>query len=280
MLTAPTAAALRPYVDAFWARAAQPAPVARERVLPSGLMHLAVRLDGDGLRLYADAADTHGRLVANAVVAGTRDRPYFKDTSQPSRSVGALLRPGAALALFGCRADALSNRHVALDTLCGDAATQLRQDLSAQNDERQQIAALQDFLLRQLRPVRALHAPIAQAFDALRGDADVSRLVEASGCSHRYFIAQFRANAGFAPKRYARVLRLQQVLAAGKLSASWSEAAFAAGYSDQAHFNREFRALTGLTPEAWRAAATASAHHVACATTPVNSVQDRRRRDP
>ncbi len=278
MLIAPTAAALRPYVDSLWARAAQPATAARERVLPSGLMHLAVRLDGNGLRLYADAADMRGRLVANAVVAGTRDRPYFKDTSQPSRSVGALLRPGAALALFGCRADALSNRHVALDALCGDAATQLRQDLSAENDERQQIAALQAFLLRQLRPVRALHAPIAQALAALRS-GEVGRLVEASGCSHRYFIAQFRASAGFAPKRFARVLRLQQVLAAGNRSASWSEAALAAGYSDQAHFNREFRAFTGLTPEAWRAAATASAHHVACETTPVNSIQDRRRRD-
>lgn len=278
MLTAPTAAALRPYVEGFWARAAQPAPAARERVLPSGRMHLAVRLDGDGLRLYADAADTRGRFVANAVVAGTRDRPYFKDTSQPSRSVGALLRPGAAPALFGCRADALSNRHVALDALCGDAATQLQQDLSTETDERRQIAALQAFLLGQLRPVCALHTPIAQALAALRG-GDVGKLVEASGCSHRHFIAQFRANTGFAPKRYARLLRLQQVLAAGNPSASWSDTALAAGYSDQAHFNREFREFTGLTPQAWRAAAGASAHHVACATLPVNSVQDHRRRD-
>lgn len=279
MLTAPTAAALRPYVEAFWARAAQPAPAARERVLPSGLMHLAVRLDGRDLRLYADAADLRGRFVASAVVAGTRDRPYFKDTSQPSRSVGALLRPGAALALFGCSADALSNRHVALDALCGDSvATQLRQDLSMLTDEQRQIAVLESFLLRQLRPVRALHTPIAQALAALQS-GDVGRLVEASGCSHRHFIAQFRANAGFAPKRYARVLRLQQVLAAVNLSASWSDAALAAGYSDQAHFNREFREFTGLTPRAWRAAATASAHHIACAILPVNSVQDHRRRD-
>jgi len=279
MLTAPTAAALSPYVEAMWARAAQPAAPTRERVLPSGRMHLAVRLDGDGLRLYADATDTRGQRVANAVVAGARDQPYFKDTSQPSRSVGALLRPGATLALFGCRADALSNRHVALEVFCGDAAAKLRQDLSTQTDEQQQIVILQSFLLRQLRPVRALHAPIAQALAALPLHGDVGQLVEASGCSHRHFIAQFRASAGLAPKRYARVLRLQQMLSTENHDASWSDAALAAGYSDQAHFNREFRAFTGLTPQAWRAAITASAHHVACATSPVNSVQDRRRRD-
>ena len=145
-------------------------------------------------------------------------------------------------------------------------------------DEPLQIAALQAFLLRQLRPVRALHTPIAQAL-AAPGASDVGRLVDASGYSHRYFIDQFRANAGFAPKRYARVLRLQQVLATGNLPASWSDAALAAGYSDQAHFNREFRTITGLTPREWRAAETRSAHHVACAGAPVNSVQDHRDRD-
>ncbi|WP_235996188.1 MULTISPECIES: helix-turn-helix domain-containing protein [Burkholderia] len=37
---------------------------------------------------------------------------------------------------------------------------------------------------------------------------------------------------------------------------------FAAGYADQPHFNREFRAFTGLSPEEDRQRANANGFHV------------------
>jgi AraC-like DNA-binding protein len=260
MLTAPTAAALMPFVQSFWASAAQPLrPGWREQVLPGGQMHLAFRLDGSGVRLYAGLADSEGHRVGHAVVAGARDKPYFKDVSESSRSVGALLLPGAAQALFGCSAAELSNRHVPLDALFGSAADTLYQRLAAETSLPRQITLLQDFLLRRLQPLRALHAPVAQAIAALRQGSEVAPLVRASGYSHKHFIAVFREQTGLAPKCFARVQRLQQVLRA-PAQAGWAELAAQAGYSDQAHFNREFLALAGMTPQAWRRAG--AAHHV------------------
>lgn len=273
MLSAPTAAALQPFVELFWARAAQPARAGlRERVLPSGRPHLALRLDGAGLRLYADEHDRDGRLIANAVVAGVRTRPYFKDAGEPSRSVGAVLRPGAARALFGCSAAALVDRHVALGELWGDEADRLLQRLAQTTDTAQQIELLQAALLRRLRPIRAVPAPIAEALAAVTADSDIAALVRAGGCSHKHFVALFRDAFGLPPKRYARVLRLQRALQS-QTEDGWSERALDAGYSDQAHLQREFRALTGLTPQGWRRALSGSTHHLAEAT-PANFVQD------
>lgn len=273
MLSAPTAAALQPFVELFWARAAQPARTPlRERVLPSGRLHLALRLDGAGLRLYADEHDRDGRLIAHAVVAGVRTRPYFKDVGEPSRSVGAVLRPGAARALFGCSASVLVDRHVALGEFWGDEADTLQHRLAQAADGAQQIGLLQAALLRRLRPVRAVPAPIAEALAAVTADSDIAALVRAGGCSHRYFVALFRDAVGLPPKRYARVLRLQQALQS-QAADSWSDCALAAGYSDQAHLQREFRALTGLTPQGWRRAQTESTHHLP-QPAPVNFVQD------
>ncbi len=73
---------------------------------------------------------------------------------------------------------------------------------------------------------------------------------------------------GLAPKRYCRVLRLQHTLA------HWSEAAASgladlalqAGYSDQAHFQREFRASTGTTPGTFRALSPLLSQHVPLAS--------------
>lgn len=272
MLIAPTAAALQPYVEGYWAQAARaPRPGARERVLPCGRLHLAFRLDGEGLRLYADAADRHGQRIAHAVVAGARAQPYVKDVSESSRSVGVLLRPGAARALLGCSAEEIGPRHLALDAVWGEDAARLQHDLADARSPQRQIALLQQWLLRRLRPVRAVHPPVAQAIAALQRGGGIAPLVRASGCSHKRFIALFREATGLSPKCYARVQRLQQALQLPAAS-DWSGLALAADYSDQAHLCREFRTLTGLTPQAWRRSATASAHHVALATD--NFLQD------
>jgi AraC-like DNA-binding protein len=74
----------------------------------------------------------------------------------------------------------------------------------------------------------------------------------------------FSRAVGLTPKTYCRVLRFQHVLrraGTGGLS-SLADLAIASGYSDQPHFNREFRELTGVTPAEYRLAAPPAAHHV------------------
>lgn len=271
MRIAPTTA-LQPYVAHYWTSDTVTTAI-RERALPSGSMHLALRLDGRGVTLFDGDDDTRGHCLGHGVIAGVRDRCYLKDTSEPSRSVGAVLLPGACRALFGDGAGAFANRHVALTDVFGGAARTLHEMLAAESSAPRRIALLDQFLLRRLRPVRALHPPIAQALANLADGTAIARLAAASGSSHKRFIAQFRDAVGLAPKRYARVQRLQRALAIAP-GIRWCDAAVDAGYSDQAHLSREFRALTGLTPLAWRAAPGASTHHLPAA----NFVQDRRPR--
>ena len=74
--------------------------------------------------------------------------------------------------------------------------------------------------------------------------ADLRDLV---GMTTKRLIALFRAEVGLSPKAYARIRRLQASL---RLLGSMSGARVAAevGYFDQAHFVREFRSFTGMTP--------------------------------
>ena len=166
----------------------------------------------------------------------------------------------------------LVDRHVALGELWGDEADLLQQRLAQTADTARQIELLQAALLRRLRPIRAVPAPIAEALAAVTADSDIATLVRTGGCSHKHFVALFRDAIGLPPKRYARVLRLQRTLQS-QTEGGWSERALDAGYSDQAHLQREFRALTGLTPQGWRRALTGSTHHLAEAA-PANFVQD------
>jgi AraC-like DNA-binding protein len=83
--------------------------------------------------------------------------------------------------------------------------------------------------------------------------ADLYRQVEVSG---RHFNQTFQAAVGVSPKVLCRVLRLNVVLAAvdpGR-ELNWSHLAHEADYSDQAHFNRDFKHFTGLTPRQYAVA--------------------------
>jgi AraC-like DNA-binding protein len=88
-------------------------------------------------------------------------------------------------------------------------------------------------------------------------------LVHRSGYSHRRFIAIFEQAIGLSPKRYARLMRFQKLLAAFRTwpGRTLTELALLTGYSDQAHMTREFREFAGVTPMQYRRRLPAWTHH-------------------
>lgn len=259
----PAIAALRPFVAALWtgeSPAGRPGQV--EHNLPDGRMHLVIRLEGDPLRLYDDDTDTVGRTVADAVVAGPYSRAYLKDVATSARSLGVVLGPGAARALFGCDPAELHDRHCPLELLWPAACERLRDQLDSETDPQRQLDQVQAALLARLRPRHGLHPQVAMALQGLRQGRRVGDLVDASGYSHRRFIDLFRGATGMPPAIYARLLRFRRALRLAAGEASWTGVALDAGYSDQAHLIREFRAFSGLTPRTWRAAQRRHGSHV------------------
>lgn len=227
-----------------------------ERVLPTGAMHVVLRLADAPLSLVEDGGL---REVGHAVVGGARSSFYLRLVGGRSRSVGAMLKPGAARALFGASAEELAERHTPLADLWGRDAELLRDRLATSRDP---LAVFVDALSRRLG---------STTFDLpVDPETPVAELVRRSGYSHRAFTEKFRANVGLAPKAFAKVQRFQRALALLPSSPSLAEAAFAAGYADQAHMCRDFAALAGLSPAAYRRLAPASPNHV-------DFVQDARR---
>lgn len=270
---------LRPFVRLMWASSPEGTPGeqpgAREHVLPTGGMHLVFRLSGPSLRLFRDDADAQGFTVGYAMVGGTRSAFFVRDVSVTTRSVGVMLQPGAARALFGAPEDALAEQHTPLEALWGADANFALEQLHGTDSLQRQLAIVVALLETRLATssMHGLHPAVAQALarmsSASANDDDgqagaISQLVKQSGYSHRRFIALFRGMTGLAPKQYARMLRFDHVLGQFAIQPDrpWVELALEAGYSDQAHFNRDFLAIAGMSPQAYRRAAPASSRHV------------------
>jgi AraC-like DNA-binding protein len=105
-------------------------------------------------------------------------------------------------------------------------------------------------------PVRLDGAAIARAREFL--DTETTRVVrscelEAVTGLTRYDLArQFRAALGTSPYRYSLMRRLDRARAQLRRVTALADVALAAGFADQAHFSRMFKAAVGITPARYR----------------------------
>ncbi|GMK40888.1 hypothetical protein PCCS19_39440 [Paenibacillus sp. CCS19] len=86
------------------------------------------------------------------------------------------------------------------------------------------------------------------------GAVTVRELAAETGYSERYLRMKFEHTLGFSPKLYNRIVRFQRALDSVVRSANpLSDVAASGGYYDQAHFMKDFKSFSQMTPSQIRA---------------------------
>jgi AraC-like DNA-binding protein len=248
---------LCPFVECLWA-VSDPRPRAKrtpERVVPDGCPELIVHL-GDPFARWAS-----GRWVVQprAFLAGTLTRPWLLRAGRRVSTLSVRLRAGAAPALFRFSMADASDREVPLAELVGKAAAAaLLRDLRRARTTAGRFRAVFDWLTARLAESPARRDGARDAVKLIvraRGSVRIDDLSSSLGWSRRRMQRAFARDLGIAPKLYARIVRLNAVLATLDESerARAVDLALDAGYFDQAHLLRDFRILAGRTPSAGRA---------------------------
>lgn len=251
---------LRSLVDRFWALStdASDAPVPSP-VLPDGHVEVMVHLGAPFAEVGAD-----GREHTQAgVLLGAQVTEAIRLVTRPSALVvGARLRPFAAALLTGVPQDLLTGRVHDLSVVDRSLATRLAQHLAGRADATDAMHAFEAVLTaafaEQIQAPRL--APSSSLIQAVNtatrtnGLVRVSDLARQTGISTRQLERQFAVHVGLSPKRFLRVLRFQQVIAALREpgTSDWPDLALRHGFYDQAHFINDFRSFTGDTPGAWQ----------------------------
>ncbi|MFC5467476.1 helix-turn-helix domain-containing protein [Cohnella suwonensis] len=90
------------------------------------------------------------------------------------------------------------------------------------------------------------------------GSVTVRELAADTGYSERYLRTKFEHSLGFPPKLYNRIVRFQQALeGVVRGVAPLSDVAAGGGYFDQAHFMKDFKSFSLMTPSQIRSMITA-----------------------
>jgi AraC-like DNA-binding protein len=246
------APALRPYLSRPYQGFVEhrPGPMRRLEV-PHGGIVLVVNL-GEPFRI-SGPRDPLGEEHRGTFLAGLADEYAITEYVGSSQGIQVDLTPPGAHVLLGLPMSELANRVVQLEDVLGPTARLLTEALYEAPGWRARFELLDVALGARLAAARPPSPDVAWAWRRLvdtGGGVEIGALTSQLGCSRRHLIARFREQVGLPPKALARVMRFNRVVAllgrddGGRLA----EIAYACGYYDQSHLNRDFRDLAGITP--------------------------------
>jgi AraC-like DNA-binding protein len=224
----------------------------RRREVPSGLCPVVLSL-APPIRLHGPA----GPVVRRSFLAGMHDAAVVAEFTGTQAGVQVDLSPLGVYVLLGRPLPELTNRAPALDELGVPALAALPDQLGADAGGARRLARVNAVLLRLLAASAARPDPeVTWAWRRLvhsAGSCDVGRLAAGCGWSRRHLLTRFREQVGLSPKAAARALRFRHaaellVPSDARARPSVAEVASVAGYADQSHMVREFRALASCTP--------------------------------
>jgi len=223
-----------------------------QRLVPSSCAEIvfylgdraAHREGGDGARVVHARGDVSGQKTSFIDI----------ETTGHVDILGVMLRPNATAQLLGRSAREIANLHVDAEELWGQGARDLVEALGDARDPSKRVEILETFLEARLRDApRPGDRRIRHCVDLITargGTGRVSQLAEEACLSTRQLERRFLDEVGLSPKAFARTVRFQYVLSLEqhRRASSLTDLAYQAGYADQAHFIRDWRALTGQTP--------------------------------
>ena len=226
-------------------------PYARLRLPASPAAFLIVNL-GAPFRIRAG---THNETAgyADGVVVSATTRALEFGYPPGTRSVGVHFKPWGLAPFLSMPAAELRDRPVTLEDVWkrrGVAA--LRDRLATADGPHQMLSLLEEELTRRLGEIAGLGLVrhTSSVIAATSGAVTIADLSVAAGVSSTHLAQRFKEVIGVTPKRLARSYRFVATVfaidPAGPID--WGDLAYGAGYFDQAHFDHEFRAFTGLTP--------------------------------
>ncbi|NOS90889.1 MAG: AraC family transcriptional regulator [Cyclobacteriaceae bacterium] len=249
--TYPPSDTLAPFIKCYWSLEA---PIddkpERQRIVPDGCMEMIFHC-GD---LYKQFLPNNEFIIQpRCFVFGQITAPLEIEPTGVSNITAVRFHPTGHAAFVSMASADMENRAVPLFELFGASAVQLEETILAASSHTHRIQLIESFLLERLHLLSAneIAKESVELLFQMKGQISVVELAERLGISKRNLERRFSQEIGLSPKQLAKTIRLQALLKILNQSQSKSltELALECGYYDQAHFIKDFKEFTGLSPK-------------------------------
>lgn len=187
-----------------------------------------------------------------AGATGLTDRPRVFSNSTNIGTLLVVFSEIGAAAFFKSPLHEIFSLSLPLDDLIGRSKMEIVvEQLSEVSTDLERLEVIEKFLLSLLRhQIKDIVVEAAvQVIKHNDGNVMIGSLARQLFVSQSRLEKRFRQVVGASPKKFSSIVRLRRILDLPKGPRNFTQLGLDNGYYDQAHFIKEFRAMTGETPE-------------------------------
>ncbi|MBL7748475.1 MAG: AraC family transcriptional regulator [Chitinophagaceae bacterium] len=243
---------LNSFVKCFWSLEAPASPIPeKQRIVPDGCMEMIFNY-GDRYQQFFE--DGSSLIQPQCFVFGQITVPLEIVPTGTTGIIAARFHPDGFQPFSPLTIQEMTNRAVPLYELFGEEAMILEKNIVEGADATERIKHLSEFLVSKLKSPEAFNRVTKSGIEALlqsKGQINVDKLTEQLQINRRQLERSFAAAIGLSPKKLSKVIRLQTAvkMLGEKKYSSLTALAYENGYFDQAHFIKEFKEFTGVSPK-------------------------------
>src|SRR5690606_167476 len=222
----------------------------KQTIVPDGCMEMIFHY-GD---LYKQCTDNGSIVQPRCFVIGQLTQPLEIEPTGETGIFSVRFHPEGFLPFATVPIKEMENKAVPLEKLFGKDGQEIEQKLLNTISTSERINLIETFLLSRLADTEAIDRIIKSTIETIltaNGQLSVDELSRQTNINRRQLERKYSSIIGLSPNQLSKTIQLQDKLKMllNKKFTSLTALAYEGEYYDQAHFIKDFREFTGMTPK-------------------------------
>jgi AraC-like DNA-binding protein len=243
---------LAPFVKCYWTlESPKEKTPEKNTIVPDGCMKMIFHY-GDPYKYYPPSGNAV--LLPRCFVVGQLTGPFEVEPAGKTGTFFVCFHPNGFLPFATVPIKEMENTVVPLEKLFGNDGSEIAQQILDAVSTRERIILIEAFLLNRLTEPAVIDHIVASTVETIltaNGHLSVDELSKQTSVNRRQLSRKFTSTIGLSPKQLSKTIRLQAAvkMLLNKEITSLTTLAHESDYYDQAHFIKDFREFSGLTPK-------------------------------
>jgi len=221
------------------------------RLNPEGQFELIFQVDGDFWQMAVQHDEWEKR--PSFFVGGLHNKSFFiKPGDKDSKLISVVFKPNCAKYFIPESLHFFKNRIVNLKDVFSKTTPGLPVKIDRTSHLEKAILLIEMFLLKVFTHKNESRIdPTVNTIYQSNGFANIAELAKQACLSDAQFRRRFNEEIGMSPKEYSKIVRVNYIshLLFQNPKVKLTDLTYQLGYFDQAHFIKDFRSVTGLSPK-------------------------------